>query len=138
MPDTWYTLKFQTSMEGGEAVLRGKAWIRGEEEPAEWLVEVRDPAPNIEGSPGMSGNAKVAEIFYDNLRIYPNPETALETPATETTPDATSTETDSTTSETEATTPETETEETESSPESETPEATETPETSETPAPDSE
>jgi outer membrane protein assembly factor BamB len=130
MPDTWYTLKFQTSMEGGEAVLRGKAWVRGEEEPAEWLVEVRDPAPNIEGSPGLAGDAKVAEIFYDNLRVYPNPETAPETPATETTPESTATEPDSTTSETEETTSETE-----STPDAETPESTEP---SETPSPDSE
>ncbi len=73
LPDTWYTLKFQTALEDGQAILRGKVWVRGEEEPAEWLVVVEDPSPNLEGSPGMFGNAKDAEIFYDNLRVYPNP-----------------------------------------------------------------
>lgn len=73
LPETWYSLKFQTALEDGRAILRGKVWVRGEEEPEEWLVVVEDPSPNIEGSPGMFGNAKDAEIFYDNLRVYPNP-----------------------------------------------------------------
>jgi outer membrane protein assembly factor BamB len=82
-PDVWYTLKFQASMEEGQAVLRGKAWVRGEEEPADWLVVVTDSRPNIEGAPGLAGDAKVAEIFYDNLLIYPNdsPPTAESTDA---------------------------------------------------------
>ena len=71
-PDVWYTLKLQAAVEGEQVVLRGKAWVRGEEEPADWLVVVTDARPNIEGAPGMVGDAKMAEIFYDNLLIYPN------------------------------------------------------------------
>lgn len=71
-PDTWYTMKFQTSTDGGKAILKGKIWKRGEEEPAEWTVTGEDELGNIEGSPGLFGNAKDSEIFYDNLTVTPN------------------------------------------------------------------
>lgn len=121
-PDVWYTMKFQASIEDGQTVLRGKAWVRGEEEPADWLVVVTDPAPNVEGSPGLAGNAKDAEIFYDNLRVYPNSaagtpisEVDSETPAPET--ESSNSESESPTSETDSSTTESET----TSPESESP-----------------
>ena len=81
--DTWYTLKFQTAVEDGAAVLRGKVWVRGEEEPADWMVVGEDAAPNVNGSPGLFGNAKDAELFYDNLSVTPNAGTgsAAEEPA---------------------------------------------------------
>ncbi|MBW3542708.1 MAG: PQQ-binding-like beta-propeller repeat protein [Planctomycetes bacterium] len=71
-PFTWYTLKLQASVENGQAVLRGKLWPKDGQEPAEWLIEATDPAPNRNGSPGLFGDATPAEIFYDNLRVYPN------------------------------------------------------------------
>ena len=71
-PNTWYTLKFKAAMEGDEAVLRGKVWPRDEDEPADWQVVVRDGEPNRTGSPGLFGNAKDAEIFYDNIRVTAN------------------------------------------------------------------
>lgn len=73
-PDTWYTMKLQTNVdsENGTAVLRGKVWKRGEEEPAEWTVVGEDALPNVMGSPGLFGNAKDAEIFYDNLSVTHN------------------------------------------------------------------
>ncbi|MCA8996216.1 MAG: PQQ-binding-like beta-propeller repeat protein [Planctomycetaceae bacterium] len=71
-PDTWYTLKFRTAVEDGKAVLKGKVWPRGETEPEEWTVTATDEAPNVIGSPGLFGNAKDGEIFYDNLTITKN------------------------------------------------------------------
>ncbi|RMG34526.1 MAG: pyrrolo-quinoline quinone, partial [Planctomycetota bacterium] len=70
--NTWYRLKMRCSVEDGKAVLRGKAWVRGTPEPKEWLVEAVDESPNVQGSPGLYGNAKDAEIFYDNIRVYYN------------------------------------------------------------------
>ncbi|MCA9079760.1 MAG: pyrrolo-quinoline quinone, partial [Planctomycetaceae bacterium] len=71
-PETWYTMKFETSTSGGRAVLRGKVWKKGEAEPEEWTVTGEDELGNTQGSPGFFGNAKDAEIFYDNLTITPN------------------------------------------------------------------
>jgi len=70
-------MKFRTAVEkdanGKEiAVLRGKVWERDKKEPAEWQVEAKDPSPNLNGSPGTYGNAKDAELFYDNIKVYEN------------------------------------------------------------------
>jgi hypothetical protein len=69
----WYTLKFSASNENGKAVLRGKAWPKGEAEPADWTIEAVDDVPNTQGSPGLFGNATVSEIYYDNISVFPNP-----------------------------------------------------------------
>ncbi|REK36673.1 MAG: pyrrolo-quinoline quinone [Planctomycetota bacterium] len=69
---TWYTMKFQASVEDGKAVLRGKVWQRDEEEPADWMIVGEDEVPNVKGSPGVFGNAKDAELFYDNLTVTSN------------------------------------------------------------------
>lgn len=71
-PDVWYTMKFRAAVEDGKAVLRGKVWEKGQAEPAEWTVVGADHAPNTIGSPGLYGNAKDAEIFIDNISVYPN------------------------------------------------------------------
>jgi outer membrane protein assembly factor BamB len=71
-PQRWYTLKFQASLEGDRAVLRGKAWPRGESEPAEWMLEATDDRPVRSGSPGLFGNANAAEIYLDNVTVTAN------------------------------------------------------------------
>lgn len=78
--DIWYRMKFQASVEedasapeGKVAVLRGKVWPKGEPEPKEWTVEARDTSPQTQGSPGIFGNAKVAELHLDNIEVVPNP-----------------------------------------------------------------
>jgi hypothetical protein len=71
-PNTWYTMKLQVALQGGKAVLRGKVWPRGQAEPAQWSVEAEDVMPNREGSPGLFGNATNAEIFLDNIKVFPN------------------------------------------------------------------
>lgn len=70
--DQWYTLKLQASLENGQAVLRGKAWKRGEPEPKLWLIEATDATPNLSGSPGLFGNANTSEIYIDNLLVTAN------------------------------------------------------------------
>jgi hypothetical protein len=70
-PNTWYTMKFQASVEG-KAVLRGKVWVRGVAEPADWQVTAEDTEPNRVGSPGLFANASNAEVFYDNILVHAN------------------------------------------------------------------
>jgi hypothetical protein len=68
----WYTLKFQAATDGTNAVLKGKAWPRGEAEPSEWTIEAVDQLGNLQGSPGMFGNAQESEITIDNVIVTPN------------------------------------------------------------------
>ena len=74
--DTWYRMKFQSELEGegssAVAVLRGKVWPKDEAEPKEWTITARDESPNKAASPGLYGNAKVAEIYYDNIEVTEN------------------------------------------------------------------
>jgi hypothetical protein len=74
-PGTWYTMKFEVKVEnrGGKpvSVCRGKVWKRSDAEPTPWSIEWEDAPPNYSGSPGLSGNAKDAEIFVDNVKVTP-------------------------------------------------------------------
>ena len=70
--NVWYTMKLRAAVEDGKAVLRGKVWLRGQKEPAKWMIEAVDPSPNRIGSPGFYGNATPAEIFYDNIKVTKN------------------------------------------------------------------
>ncbi len=71
-PNVWYTMKLRASVEDGKAVLRGKVWPRDEPEPESWTLEATDESPNVVGSPGLFGNAKDAEVFYDNFKMTYN------------------------------------------------------------------
>ena len=71
-PETWYTMKLLASNVDGKAVLKGKVWPKGEEEPETWSIELSDPVPNTSGSPGLFGNAKDAELFLDNITVVEN------------------------------------------------------------------
>lgn len=68
----WYTLKLRAENSAGKAVLKGKLWKRGEQEPADWTIELVDSAPNTKGAPGLFGNATNAELFIDNVSVTPN------------------------------------------------------------------
>lgn len=74
-PDVWYTMKFIVTNEerDGErvSVCRGKAWKRDDPEPSQWSIEWVDSPANETGSPGLTGNAKDAEIFIDNVKVVP-------------------------------------------------------------------
>jgi hypothetical protein len=67
-------MKFQAAADpsGEKVVLRGKVWPRDEKEPASWTVEVVDETPNFYGSPGLYGDATLAEIYIDNIEVTPN------------------------------------------------------------------
>ncbi len=67
-PGKWYTMKLQ--VEGSH--MRGKLWERGGAEPSQWTVEMNDTSPNLNGSPGLYGNAQEAEIYLDNVSVTAN------------------------------------------------------------------
>jgi len=71
-PETWYTLKLEASVDGDKAVLRGKCWPKDQTEPTEWTIVGEDHVPNVIGSPGLFGNSKDSELFYDNLTVTRN------------------------------------------------------------------
>lgn len=78
-PDTWYTMKLTVDVKEGEGHIRGKLWPQGEEEPEAWTIEMVDPHPNLEGSPGLYGYSVAitskthgTEIFYDNVTVSRN------------------------------------------------------------------
>ncbi len=76
--DIWYRMKFRVDIESeppaAVAVLRGKVWPRDEPEPKEWSITARDDSPNLAASPGLYGNAKVAELYLDNIEVTANSE----------------------------------------------------------------
>lgn len=71
-PNKWYTMKFQASVKDDKATLRAKVWPRDEKEPSQWTLEATDDLPVYAAAPGMFGNATNAEIFIDNIKVYPN------------------------------------------------------------------
>jgi outer membrane protein assembly factor BamB len=71
-PNVWYTLKLRSANEDGKAVLQGKIWKRDDKEPTDWTIEIKDPAPNMAGAPGLFGNATNAELYIDNVSVTPN------------------------------------------------------------------
>lgn len=75
-PNTWYTSKLNTSVKEADgkkiAVLKGKVWERGTDEPKEWTITWEDEPGNVIGSPGLFGNAKDAEVFFDNVKVTQN------------------------------------------------------------------
>ena len=75
-PDTWYRMKLRADIESeGDAavtVLRGKVWPLDEPEPKEWTITAVDESPNLQASPGLYGNAKVAELYLDNIEVTAN------------------------------------------------------------------
>jgi outer membrane protein assembly factor BamB len=65
----WYTMKLEARTKNGAAVLRGKVWPRGEQEPDAWTIEGVHQAGNLQGSPGFFGNSKDSEITVDNVSV---------------------------------------------------------------------
>ena len=56
-PATGSDASSRSCRKGDSAVVRGKVWPRDKPEPKEWTIEVTDPRPNREGSPGLYGYA---------------------------------------------------------------------------------
>ena len=70
-PDTWYSMKFEVVEDGAEVVARGKVWLRGDDEPADWTLEWREELPHREGTPGIFADAVSAEVLFDNIVVDP-------------------------------------------------------------------
>ena len=78
-PGVWYRVKLTVDVQENQALVRGKVWERGQDEPADWTVTVTDTSPNREGSPALYGYAtgilesKVgSEIYFANVHVTPN------------------------------------------------------------------
>ncbi|MEE2739359.1 MAG: PQQ-binding-like beta-propeller repeat protein [Planctomycetota bacterium] len=78
-PDVWYRIKLRVDIESGQALIRGKVWLREEEEPSEWTIEASDPHPNENGSPALYAYSTAilegspgTEVFFDNVSIVSN------------------------------------------------------------------
>lgn len=71
-PNTWYTMKLSVVPEKDSALVRGKIWRQGAEEPEDWSIEMVDHTPNLHGSPGLFGNSGEAEFYLDNIEVTPN------------------------------------------------------------------
>jgi hypothetical protein len=74
--DTWYSAKLSVDIADDQGVVRAKVWPRGEDEPETWSLEMKDPAPNLEGSPGLyaysvgiTEKSKGTEVLFDNVTI---------------------------------------------------------------------
>ena len=72
-PDVWYTLKSKVDVTEDKAVVYGKVWKTGEEEPKEWTLEQTDPHPNMTGSPGIYIYAQ-ADCYFDNVKVFRSPD----------------------------------------------------------------
>jgi hypothetical protein len=70
-PDRWYRMKLRVDNGEDKAVIRGKVWPKGTEEPAAWTIEVEDPVPVRSGSPGLGGYSP-ADVLYDNIVVRGN------------------------------------------------------------------
>jgi len=75
----WYRAKLRVDIKDGRALVRGKVWPREEKEPTAWMIQVMDPCPNVEGSPGLYAYSKGttvkrhgASVYYDNYVVTPN------------------------------------------------------------------
>ena len=71
-PGVWYRLKLQVKQVGDKAEVKGKVWLRDQQEPADWTVEMVDSSPVRSGSPGVYGHSQEAPFYMDNLSVTPN------------------------------------------------------------------
>jgi outer membrane protein assembly factor BamB len=73
-PNTWYHLKARVDRkDDGSAVVRAKAWKRGEAEPEPWTIEVPHKTAHEAGSPGLFGfSPQAMRVYVDNIQVTPN------------------------------------------------------------------
>jgi hypothetical protein len=71
-PGVWYRLKLQVTPLEDKAEVKGKVWLRDQNEPADWTVQMVDQSPVRSGSPGVFGHSQEAEFYMDNLSVTPN------------------------------------------------------------------
>jgi outer membrane protein assembly factor BamB len=80
-PDVWYRMKMRVDPVSEGGVVRCKVWSRNEAEPREWTIEMEDPMPTLEGSPGFTAftpgiteKSPGPAVFFDNFRVSPEAE----------------------------------------------------------------
>jgi hypothetical protein len=66
--DTWYTMKLRVDVGDDRAVVLGKVWPTGQDEPGDWSIRLEDPYPNRTGSPGLYGYSPTT-VYYDNIKV---------------------------------------------------------------------
>ena len=73
-PNTWYHLKARVDVAAdGSGVVRGKAWKKGDPEPAAWTLEVPHHHAHTSGSPGLFGFAPQEQrVCLDNIVVTAN------------------------------------------------------------------
>ena len=78
-PNTWYHLKARVDAatdgpgNGGAAVVRAKAWKKGDPEPEAWTIEVPHRTAHQEGSPGLFGfSPQDMRVYIDNVVVTQN------------------------------------------------------------------
>ena len=73
-PNTWYSLKSRVDIAAdGSGMIRGKAWKRGEPEPAAWTIEVPHAHAHASGSPGLFGfSPQEQRVAIDSVIVTPN------------------------------------------------------------------
>ncbi len=71
---TWYTIKAKVVANAdGSGTVFGKAWLRGEDEPAEWNIATEVPNVHTQGSPGIYGFSPQSRhrVYVDNVKVEP-------------------------------------------------------------------
>lgn len=70
----WYRLKATVRVNAdGSGVVKAKAWVRGEPEPAAWTIEVPVTKAHRQGSPGLFGFAvNQRRVYIDNIEVTAN------------------------------------------------------------------
>ena len=72
---TWYTLKARVDLAAdGSGIIKGKAWPKGEAEPAAWTIEVPHKIAHPQGAPGLFGFALQGKqtVYVDNIKVTSN------------------------------------------------------------------
>ena len=74
VPNTWYRLKSRVDLQAdGSAMIRGKAWKKGDPEPAAWTIEFTHRTGHRHGSPGLFGFCPQDQrVAIDNVLVTSN------------------------------------------------------------------
>lgn len=74
LANTWYHLKARVDVAAdGSCVVRGKAWKKGEAEPAGWTCEAPVAHANQNGSPGLFAfSPQNMRVYIDNISVTAN------------------------------------------------------------------
>jgi outer membrane protein assembly factor BamB len=69
----WYRIKARVDVApDGSGVVHAKAWLRGEQEPAKWLIEVKHAHAHPMGNPGLFSLAPLERAWIDNISVTQN------------------------------------------------------------------